>query len=132
MRIHELLRRTGLTGRQLRYLIAQGFVPRPYGGRATAEYGEEHLEAIRRYQRLRALGFPPAAIRRLMEARRGVPIPVTEGITLVVDPSLVASGRPVEPIVEQLRRLLRSLLEDPDDVLVTDEPPRSPRTADRA
>jgi len=112
MRIRELVARTGITERQLRYLIAEGFVPRPYGGRATAEYGEEHVEAIRRYLRLRELGFPPAAIRLLLKAREGVPIPIADGITLVVDPRLVASGRPVEPLVERLRHALRTLLED--------------------
>jgi len=131
MRIRELVARTGITERQLRYLISQGFVPRPYGARATAEYGEEHVEAIRRYLRLRALGFPPAAIRLLLEARQGVPIPIGDGITLVVDPRLVASGRPVEPLVERLRRALTELLEDPADVAVSSTVPRPPRPPDR-
>ena len=48
--------------------------------------------AIGRYVRLKELGFPPAAIRVLLEARTGVPFPVADGITLVVAPDLHASG----------------------------------------
>jgi len=126
VRIRELVARTGITERQLRYLISEGFVPRPYGGRANAEYGEEHLEAIRRYLRLRELGFPPAAIRVLLEARQGVPIPIADGVTLVVDPRLIASGEPVAPLMERLQRVLHELLEDTADVVSSPTTRRSP------
>ncbi len=131
MRIRELVDRTGITERQLRYLISEGFVPRPYGGRANAEYGAEHLEAVRRYLRLRELGFPPAAIRVLLEARQGVPIPIADGVTLVVDPRLIASGEPVAPLVERLQRVLRELLEDKADVVSSPTTRRSPGRSDR-
>ena len=86
-------------------------MPPPTGGRAHADYGEEHRTAIERYVRLKELGFPPAAIRVLLQARTGVPFPVADGITLIVAPDLHASGAPVEPLVERLGDLLRQILE---------------------
>ena len=59
MNMKQLSERTGLTPRQIRYLIAEGFMPPPTGGRTYAEYGDEHTTAIRRYVRLKELGFPP-------------------------------------------------------------------------
>ena len=111
MNMKQLSECTGLSPRQIRYLIAEGFMPPPTGGRTYADYGEEHMAAIRRYVRLKELGFPPAAIRVLLEAREGVPFPVADGITLVVAPDLHASGKPVEPLVERLGDLLRKILE---------------------
>ena len=86
-------------------------MPPPTGGRTYAEYGDEHTTAIRRYVRLKELGFPPVAIRVLLQARTGIPFPVADGITLVVAPDLHASGIPVEPLVERLGDLLRQILD---------------------
>ncbi len=58
-------------------------MPPPTGGRAHVDYGEEHRTAIGRYVRLKELGFPPAAIRGLLQARKGIPFPVADGITLI-------------------------------------------------
>ena len=110
MNMKQLSERTGLTPRQIRYMIAEGFVPPPTGGRTYAEYGEAHTTAIRRYARLKELGFPPAAIRVLLQAREGVPYPVADGVTLVVSPDVHASGMEAEPLVERLDDLLRKIL----------------------
>ena len=89
MNIHELTALTGETPRQVRYLIAEGLMPPPEGGRSNAYYGEAHVAAIRHYQRLRALGFKPAAIRLLRKGRGGpVTLPVTPGLVLSIDPAL--------------------------------------------
>ena len=114
MHIRDLTARTGIAERQVRYLIAEGFIPPPRGGRATADYGDDHVAAIERYMRLRDLGFPPAAIKLLLQAREGVPFPVAPGVALVVDPQLLAAGTPVEPIVDSVRRLLTDLFKEPD------------------
>lgn len=111
MNMKRLSECTGLAPRQIRYLIAEGFMPPPTGGRAHADYGEEHRRAIRRYARLKELGFPPAAIRVLLQAREGVPFPVADGVTLVVAPDLHASGRAVEPIMERLGEMLPRILD---------------------
>ena len=110
MRMNELTDLTGIAERQVRYLIAEGFIPPPRGGRANADYGEDHVAAIRRYVRLRDLGFPPAAIKLLLQAREGAPIPVAPGITLVVDPDLIGSGADVGDLAERIVTLLSKVL----------------------
>jgi MerR family transcriptional regulator, copper efflux regulator len=110
MRMNVLTELTGIAERQVRYLIAEGFIPPPRGGRANADYGEDHVAAIRRYVRLRDLGFPPAAIKLLLQARDGAPIPVAPGITLVVDPDLIGSGADVGDLTERIVTLLSKVL----------------------
>jgi MerR family copper efflux transcriptional regulator len=110
MKIGELATRAGVAERQIRFLIAEGFIPAPRGGRANADYGDEHVEAIGRYTRLRDLGFPPAAIKLLLEAREGAPFPVAPGITLVVEPDLLGSGTDVGPLIEKIATLLSDLM----------------------
>ncbi len=102
MNIRELTSLTKIPERQVRYLIAEGF-------RANADYGEDHIAAVRRYTRLRDLGFPPAAIKLLLEAREGAPFPVAPGITLVIDPEMLGSGAEVDPLVERIATLLTDL-----------------------
>ena len=114
MKMRELTRRARVTERQVRYLIAEGFIPAPRGGRANAEYGDDHVAAIRRYARLRELGFPPAAIKLLLDAREGAPFVVAPGVTLVVDPSLLGSGKRPGPLVERIAKLLTDLLREQD------------------
>ncbi len=114
MNIRELTVLTGLAERQIRYLIAEGFIPPPRGGRANADYADDHVAAIARYTRLRDLGFPPAAIKLLLESREGAPFPVAPGLTLVIDPKLLGSGTPVEPIIDSIRKLLTDLVEESD------------------
>jgi DNA-binding transcriptional MerR regulator len=113
MHIRDLIARTGAAERQVRYLIAEGFVPPPHGGRANADYGDDHVAAIQRYTRLREIGFPPAAIKLLLQAKEGVPFPVAEGMTLVIDPKLLATRTPVGPLVERIRKILTDLLKEP-------------------
>ena len=112
MNIRDLIRLTAIPERQVRYLIAEGFVPSPRGGRANADYGDDHVAAIRRYVRLRDLGFPPAAIKLLLQAKEGVPLVVAPGVTLVVDPNLIGSGAESGPLVERIQDLLADLLKE--------------------
>lgn len=110
MTIRELAELVGVTPRQIRYLIAEEFIPPPTGGRAHARYGSKHVSAIERYKRLRRLGFTPASIRVLLDAREGAPFPVVPGVTLIVDPDLVASGIEPEPLLERIADLLPEIL----------------------
>jgi DNA-binding transcriptional MerR regulator len=112
MHIRELIATTGIAERQLRYLISEGFVPPPRGGRSNAEYGEDHVLAIQRYGRLRELGFPPAAIKLLLDAKDGAPFPVAPGVTLVIDPELIGSGKPVKPMLALIEKTLTSVLKE--------------------
>src|SRR5262245_56852789 len=106
MNIRKLTAITGTPERQIRYLIAEGFMPPPRGGRSNAEYGDDHVKAIHRYARLRELGFPPAAIKLLLGGREGVPFPVAPGITLVIDPDLFGSGADTGPLIYRIKMLL--------------------------
>ncbi len=115
MRLTELIARTGIAERQVRYLISEGFIAPPSGGRANADYGEEHVAGIRRYMRLRELGFPPAAIKLLLDAREGTPFPVVPGITLLISPDMVASGAEVAPMIAQIQTILTQVLEESPD-----------------
>ena len=116
MHIRELTSLTGVSERQVRFLIAEGFVPAPSGGRAHAEYGEQHLLAINRYMRLKGLGFPPAAIKVLLEAREGVPFPIADGaLTLIVSPHLIGSGADPAGYLAEIRDRLTEILKEPKD-----------------
>jgi len=112
MNIRKLTALTGTPDRQIRYLIAEGFMPPPRGGRSNAEYGDDHVTAIRRYTRLRELGFPPAAIKLLLEGGQGAPFAVTPGITLVVDPDLLGKVTDVGPVLERIAVLVTELLKE--------------------
>jgi MerR family copper efflux transcriptional regulator len=112
--LRELVRLTGVAERQVRFLIAEGFMPPPGGGRANADYGDDHVAAIGRYMRLHDLGFPPAAIRILLQAEEGVPFPIAPGITLVVAPGMLGSGLPAGPLVDRIRDTLTRLLQEPE------------------
>lgn len=116
MRLKDLMDRTGTAERQIRFLIAEGFVPPPRGGRSNADYGDDHVEAVIRYTRLKELGFPPAAIRLLLGATAGIPFPISRGITLVVDTSQLASGADVEPIVAKARDVLSHILSNHENL----------------
>ena len=110
MTMKQLTERTGITARQVRYMIAEGFVPPPSGGRANAEYGDAHLSAVQRYQRLRAAGFSPASIRLLLDTQTGVPFEVLPGISLVVNPALIASGKLPEDLQTHIQSVLDRII----------------------
>ncbi len=110
MKFDELVNVTGTTPRQIRYLIAEGFVPPPTGGKTYATYGQPHITAISRYEKLRSLGFPPAAIRLLLDAREGIPVPVAAGVTLVIAPELIGAGGDVPSIAAKAAQKIKDLL----------------------
>ncbi|MBK9589230.1 MAG: MerR family transcriptional regulator [Sphingomonadales bacterium] len=85
-------------------------MPPPTGGRTYATYNDVHVTAIRRYDRLRSLGFPPAAIRLLLDAREGIPVPIANGLTLVIAPELIGSGGDVTGIAAKAAAKVEELL----------------------
>lgn len=110
LKFDDVVQVTGVKPRQIRFLIAEGFVPPPTGGRTYATYTYVHVDAIRRYERLRELGFPPAAIRLLLQAREGIPVPVADGITLVIAPDLIGAGADVAAICAAATAKIEQLL----------------------
>jgi MerR family copper efflux transcriptional regulator len=117
LKIHELTAQGGITARQVRFLIAKGFVPPPTGATANADYGQEHLAAIRRYQDLHGLGYPPAAIKLLLQTDAAIPIKsfpgvtfkIVPGVTLNVQPSISQKKMDVDRVVEKISRILCDL-----------------------
>ena len=113
MTMQELTKHTGSTARQIRYLIAEGFVPPPTGGRAHAVYGNAHVKAIERYNHLREIGFSPASIRLLLKSETGVSYEVIPGVSLVVNPSLIAEDMPLDEIKAQIQSILEHIFSTP-------------------
>jgi DNA-binding transcriptional MerR regulator len=119
LKIRELTEQTGVTARQVGFLIAEGFVPPPTGTTAKADYGDEHVAAIRRYQHLHGLGYPPAAIKLLFRTQGTIPIKVAPGITLNIEPALFQRKLDVDRTLKKVSRTLSELfppkLESPKD-----------------
>jgi DNA-binding transcriptional MerR regulator len=115
MNVRELAKLTGTPERQIRYMIAEGFVPPPSGGRAYADYGDDHVAAIRRYLSLRQQGFPPQAIKVLIAGGTTAPFPVLPGITLHVDPDLLGQPMDQEALLDRLRHLVGAVFKELPD-----------------
>jgi MerR family copper efflux transcriptional regulator len=112
MKLSEIAVETGLPERLVRFLIAEGIVPPPEGGRRFARYDERHLRAIRRYLALKEAGLTLAAIRVLVanQDRDLVPIPVAEGVELRLHPDLLASGADPQPLIQRIAQILSERL----------------------
>ena len=115
MNMRELTSLTGITARQVRFLIAEGFVPPPSGATANADYGDQHVIAIRRYQCLHGLGYPPAAIRLLLQSQGAIPIKVAPGLTLNVEPALFQRKLNVDRTLKKISRILSDLFPPPSE-----------------
>lgn len=121
MTLRELALLTGVAERQIRYLIAEGFVPPPTGGRAHADYGGDHVAAIERYGAFKRTGLPPAAIKVLLTDGGSVPFPVAPGVKLLVEPAALGQQRDVAALEDRIRAVLRELFQEKPDA------PHAPR-----
>ena len=124
MHIRELASLTNTPQRQIRFMIAEGFVPPPTGGRARADYGDDHVTAVRRYNALKRQGLPPQAIKVLLAGSMTVPFPVLAGLTLHVDPQLMGRPMDVDAVSDRIRDVLRDIFEEPSDA--EPDPPDRP------
>jgi MerR family transcriptional regulator, copper efflux regulator len=109
MNMRELSSLTDTPERQIRYMIAEGFVPPPEGGRANADYGDEHVAAVRRYRTLRGIGLTPQAIRVLLANGMAAPFPICPGIALHVDAEIVGAVDAVA-LVERVRQAVEEFM----------------------
>ena len=119
MNMKELIEAAGggqVTARFVRFLISEGVIPPPAGGRAHATYDERHLHGVVNYGRLRRLGLSPAQVKSVLRAAQGqtVPLELAPGLSLHVDlgaldaeidPASVA--RRVEEILSELKTSLK-------------------------
>ena len=113
MNMRALSSLTGQPERQIRYMIAEGFVPAPRGGRSNADYGCDHVAAIRRYAVLRQQGLPPQAIKVLLASGMTAPFQLAPGLTLHVDPQLLGTAQDIDDLAERTRRILDDIFKEP-------------------
>jgi MerR family copper efflux transcriptional regulator len=108
MDIHEFSKTIGETPRQIRFLVSEGFIPPPTGGRARARYGEEHLNAVRRYRWLREQ-YSPQQIKVMAVSSSSLRLPLALGVDLYIDPERVGTDPDIEAIAARVRQLLLGL-----------------------
>lgn len=103
--------------RMVRYLVAQGLVPPPDTslGRKLASYDEQHVKAIENYFRLKEAGFTPKVQHALREIDGRMVLPLIEGASLQVDPTVSRKIKDIHALQADLVAiLLRHLKEDTD------------------
>lgn len=106
MDIHTFTALVGETPRQIRFMVTEGFLPPPTGSRARAQYGPEHVAAVRRYRWLRK-AYSPQQIKLILGTEAAtLRLPVAPGITLLLDPALADQTLEPEAIAERVRELL--------------------------
>ena len=122
MLIAELADTTETEPRQIRWLIAEGIVPRPGGTRSRPDYGLEHVRAILHYREQRRRGLSPAQVKAVLRERAreadGLELPVAPGVTLRVEPEALGALDPAEigrRVAAELRRAMEKRSEGSDD-----------------
>ncbi len=122
MLITELAGATGTEPRQIRWLIAEGIVPRPGGTRSRPEYGPVHVRAILHYRDERRRGLSPAQVKAVLHerARRtvGLEVHVASGVTLRIEPEALDVLDPDEVgrrVAEELRQAMSNRTGGYDD-----------------
>jgi DNA-binding transcriptional MerR regulator len=93
-----------VTARFVRFLIAEGVIPPPRGGRANAEYGDDHLDGIARYLRLRDLGLTASRTKEIVagSAAGEIPVPIAAGLTLLVSQHKIAESPDADEIAKKI------------------------------
>lgn len=120
MDIRKLAELTGMPVRNVRYLIAEGFIDRPdtNEGAVNAVYGERHLAQLRVYQTLRDAGRSQAEIRTLIAGRDPAEVAreleavvrhVLPGIEMRIVPALVPDGLGRDELVQRILGALEIL-----------------------
>jgi DNA-binding transcriptional MerR regulator len=100
-----------VTPRFVRFLIAEGLISSPSGGRTYATYNAAHLSGIRRYLRLRDMGLSISAIKALAagEAPEAVAVDLATGLTLIIRPAELAGRLNPQRIATRIADALEDL-----------------------
>jgi DNA-binding transcriptional MerR regulator len=107
--LKQLADAADITLRMARYLVAEGFVPKPGGTKAQPAYDSRHLDAIHQYLQLREQGLTQNLIRRAMQTAGDAPATVyrlAPGVDLIVTPSLLAPGTDHHAVIERIHAIL--------------------------
>ena len=115
VRLTDLIAAAGggqVTPRFVRFLIAEGILDPPGGGRAHAEYGDAHLRGVVTYIRLRNLGFTLTQVKRIVRSQLGetVPLELAPGVTLHVDLARLDRTLSPDEVAGRTRGILTELL----------------------
>lgn len=112
MNREELEAESGVSARNIRYLIAEGILPPPDGPGRSARYTPEHLRHLRIYVDAKTEGISSLdVIRRRIESsglRRT--LQVLPGVELTLDPAVIADGTSIEDIMTALRAIVEENL----------------------
>lgn len=105
-----------VTARFVRFLVAEGVIPAPRGGRANADYGNDHVSGVRRYLQLRDLGLSAARTKEIVggTAAGGIPVPIAPGLTLIVDQEKLVGPPCPQTIAARIREAI-DLIESKED-----------------
>lgn len=112
MNREELEAVTGVSARNIRYLITEGILPRPEGVGRGSSYTDEHLRILRIYADAKSEGIGSLdVIRRRIagEEARTVTV-IVPGIELVVDKDVLAGSQTVDGIMAALRAVVEAKL----------------------
>ncbi|TWG67661.1 MULTISPECIES: MerR family transcriptional regulator [unclassified Aminobacter] len=112
LKIDDLERRTGQPRRNIRFLIAEGVVPEPYGRGKAAYYTEEHVTALTMYSDLKkahSLEFIRNKVREALEGEVLELAPV-EGVTVRVE-RLALNKLGIEALIETIGTAVKEAVE---------------------
>ena len=108
--------------RQIRWLIAEGIIPRPGGTRSHPDYGPEHVQAILHYRDERRRGLSPAQVKAVLRERAqeaaGLELSLAPGVSLRVEPGALGALDPDEVgrrAADELRRVAKTTNGGHDD-----------------
>lgn len=110
---------TGVSARNVRYLVSEGILPPPEGTGRSARYTEEHLRILRVYSEAKIEGITSLeVIRRRVAADLAAPakddgtsmlVEVMDGLSVQIDPAKLV-GVQLDDILVALRTTLEANL----------------------
>ncbi|WP_196223184.1 helix-turn-helix domain-containing protein [Roseibium sp. RKSG952] len=110
----DLAEATGQTARNIRYLITEGIVPKPEGFGKGAVYSVEHVDALRRYESLKAAGVTSiSTIRDAMSSSRTRVLGPVDGIVVVFEDAVGLHDE--DAVVKRVETAVRKALENRKD-----------------
>ncbi|MTH95161.1 MerR family transcriptional regulator [Roseibium sp. RKSG952] len=114
MNMSDLAEATGQTARNIRYLITEGIVPKPEGFGKGAVYSVEHVDALRRYESLKAAGVTSiSTIRDAMSSSRTRVLGPVDGIVVVFEDAVGLHDE--DAVVKRVETAVRKALENRKD-----------------
>ncbi|NTF16898.1 MerR family transcriptional regulator [Agrobacterium rubi] len=113
MNREELEAATGVSARNIRYLITEGILPAPEGPARAARYSHEHLRILGIYTEAKAEGVSSLDVIRRRIAGEGArsTVQIVPGIELTVEPGSIPAGTTVEDIMAALRAAVETKID---------------------